>query len=233
MADLSVRSLMRKCIGKSGTLSVRRDVLGVYGDDNPNDRLLKHRLNLIKDRPFVRIAVVSITDRGSGITQQAPSLQRDLDDTNDVYQDSCNVWVYCTGSLTIERNDLIDIDLHDCMPDIHQSSPDEFALFSLGRNLGANIVGYYVRSMNPNRTGCAAHPDGLKGFMIIRAAFRWAFVHELSHVIAFSAGDAGRITGHSNDPNNVMFDTLWTTQPTFTDADCDIIVNDEDFVNCP
>ena len=81
MADLSVRTIMQDCIGKTGTLSVREDVLGVYGNDNPQDRSVQERLELILDQPFVRVALVTVRPVGSA-QGQYNNLQRDLDNAD-------------------------------------------------------------------------------------------------------------------------------------------------------
>lgn len=75
----SVRSIASSCLGKTGTLSIRQDLLGVYANDNPQDRSLRQRLDLIENNSFVSITLVTI--QGAG-----PQLQRDLDNTNTVLQ---------------------------------------------------------------------------------------------------------------------------------------------------
>src|SRR5215210_4381602 len=98
MATVSVRTIIRDCLGKAGPLSVKRDVLGVYGNDNPQTRSLVQQLRLIQTEPFLRLAVVTIRPLGS--TQgQYQNLQRDLDVANEVWQRDCGAWIYCVGSV--------------------------------------------------------------------------------------------------------------------------------------
>ena len=50
----NVRTAVANRLGKSGTLSVKKDVFGVYNNDNPQSRSLLGQLELIQSKPFVR-----------------------------------------------------------------------------------------------------------------------------------------------------------------------------------
>ncbi len=221
MATLSVRSIMANCIGKTPPLSLRRDVMTVYAADNPQSRSLKDRLDLIQNMPFVRVALVTI--QGA-----SPTLQRDLDNTEIVYRNDCNVWAYCTASITVNRPNLQVLDQDDCSSSGHSVSDEEDELFDLGRNLGADIVGYYIISDSGGFFGCAAHPPGRRGFWVGDAHSPWTFPHELGHVV----GD----NPHFDDNTNLMFgggtNNIINLPPDLTTSQCDRINDDPDVESC-
>jgi hypothetical protein len=71
----SVKAVAAGCLDKSAPLSLRRDVMGVYANHNPQTRSLKTQLNLVQNKPLVRVVLVTI----QGAT---PTFQRDLDTAN-------------------------------------------------------------------------------------------------------------------------------------------------------
>ena len=220
MATLSVRTIVADCLGKSGTLVVLEDVFGVYGD-NDGTRSLKDQLDLIRNRPFVRLALVTI--QGA-----SPNLQRDLDNTNIVYQNECNCWVYCVGSTTVNRPHLLTLDQDDCMGSGHSVSDEEDELFDLGRDMAAPIVGYYIDGDTAGYAGCAAHPSGRRGFWVGSAASPWTFPHELGHVV----GD----NPHVWDTDNLMYGggtvNITNPPPDLTNTQCNRINDDPDMETC-
>lgn len=229
MADLSVRSLIQTCIGKTGRLSVREDVLGVYGNDNPTNRSLKDRLFLVRDRPFVRVALVTVRPVGSTLGQNA-NLQRDVDNANIIYQNECNAWVYAQDSIVVNTNLLganVILDQDDCSGSGHSVSDEEDDLFDLGRNLGADVVGYYIAGDVAGFAGCAAHPPNRRGFWVGNGASPWTFAHELTHVI----GD----NSHVGNSNNLMFTptaNITNPPPDLTNGQCNRILDDPDMEDC-
>ncbi|MEL6231754.1 MAG: hypothetical protein AAFR24_17750 [Cyanobacteria bacterium J06627_3] len=220
MATLSVRSLASTCLNKTAPFSLREDILGVYDNDNPQDRSLRERLNLIENRPFVRLALVTI----QGAT---PNLQRDLDNANLVYQNEANVWIYCVGSITVNRPDLLVLDQDDCSGSGHSVSDEEDELFDLGRAMGADIVGYYINSSNGGFAGCAAHPPGRRGYWSGAAASPWTFAHEIGHVV----GDNSHV---ANSDNLMSTPTANITNlpPDLTSSQSGRINNDPDVETC-
>ena len=207
MATKSIKSITQICLGISGTISVKQHVLGVYGDDNPQTRSAKERLNLIETMPFVRLALVTI----QGVT---PLLQTYLDNANLVYQNEANVWIYCVGHTTENVPTLLVLDQDDCLTNGHSVSDDEDDLFDLGRNLGASIVGYFINmSAGTTFVGCAAHPEGRRGFWVGAGAAPWTFAHELTHVV----GDNGHNTANNNQDN-----LMWTPTRTISNLPPDL-----------
>lgn len=220
MAIQNVRSIVERCLGKAGTLSVKQDVLGVYATDNPQTRSLRARLDLIEKRPFVRVAIVTI----QGAT---PGLQLDLDSANTVYLNECNHWVYCQNSITVNQPNLLFLNQNDCIGGLfHNVSDEEDQLFDLGRGLGADIVAYYINADSGGNAGCAAHPDGRRGFWVGVTTSSFAFAHELTHILLGG--------GHESNSNNLMFaNTAFTNPPpNLTDRQCNQIGNDRDIESC-
>jgi hypothetical protein len=121
--------------------------------------------------------------------------QRDLDNANTIYQRECGAWVYCAGFDERDRIELTFLDQDDCAGGGHSVSDDEDELFDLGRDLGANIVCYYIFMSTVAAGGCAAHPPGRRGFWLgsgpnnSPASPLVAFAHELTHIV----GDNGHV----------------------------------------
>lgn len=220
----SIRNVADTCLGKTGRLSVREDILGVYANDNPQNRSVLDRMNLIQSTPFVEVALVTI----QGAT---PQIQRDLDNGNAVYQNECDVWIYPTDAITVNNPGLLVFDQDDCAGSGHSVSDDEDELFDLGRNLGADIVCYYVN--NPSPFGCAAHPPGRRGFWVGPGASPWTWVHELTHVV----GDNPHIDfGSSCDLTNLMTgcgtNNINVALPNLNNSQCGNINDDAAIEEC-
>lgn len=221
MATLSVRAIAAQCLGRTGSLSLKRDVFGVYGNNNQT-RSLQHQLGLIRTRPFVRLAVVTVRPAGSTLGPDQ-NIQRDVDSANEVWQRDCDTWIYVVGSI-VERTNLLGtngvLDQPGCPLGV-QNNPtaEEQALFALGRNLGADIVGYYITgSTNPNLGGCSAFPQGQRGFWVGFNQSTNMFGHELTHVI-------GRNPHPQNDdqvPDNDQDNLMWPTPGAITNLPPDL-----------
>lgn len=220
MATLHVRTIVSDCLGKSGNLSLLRDVFGVYGEST-EVRSLKDQLDLIQNHPFVRLALVTI----QGAT---PNLQQDLDNTTLIYGNECGCWAYCVGSITVDRPHLLMLDQDDCWTNGHSVSDEEDELFDLGRSMGADIVGYYITSDAAGYAGCAAHPPGRRGFWVGSGASEWTFPHELGHVV----GD----NQHVDDLDNLMYGDgtykITNPPPDLTNSQCSDINSDPDMESC-
>ena len=226
----ALRTVAANCLGRSGTLSLKKDVLGVYSNDNPQNRSLLDRLNLIATKPFVRVALVTVV--GDNIVLPTPQPQRDLDNANTIYLREVGAWVYCVGSITVNNLQLTFLDQNDCAGVNHIVSADEAALFSLGRNLGADIVCYYIWSCTVAAGGCAAYPPGLRGFWLGSGPNNSpgspvvAFAHELTHIV----GDNGHVTAPSS---NLM--TKAAGKPitsTLTAVQAARVAGDQDMESC-
>jgi hypothetical protein len=220
MATKSVKTIVANCLNKSTPLSVRRDVLGVYANDNPLTRSVKDRLDLIENKSFVSIGLVTI----QGAT---PNLQRDLDNTNTVLQQECDVWLYPVDSITVDRPNLLILDQNSC-PLGEQSNPtdEEDELFDLGRNMGADLVAYYIQD-GPGGVGCSAYPAGRRGYWVDSGASPWTFPHELVHVMGLNA--------HVSDSDFLMSTptaSITNPPPDLTTSQCNNVVADPAIESC-
>lgn len=229
MADLSVREVTADCLGRQPEAALR-DVFGVYGVNSlaTRERSLRSQLTRIRTQPFVRIACVTIQPPGSAGTQYV-NQQRDVDAADDTFSQRCGVWIYCSGSQVITTGVLgsnATLDQRDCNAggpfdfigiNDHEVSGEERRLFDLGRDLGANVVCYFLPggSTNPGLGGCAAHPDGRRGFWVGFQTSRWMLAHELGHVV-------GNL-GHRGSRSNLMWPTpgqINSTPPQIDELQC-------------
>ena len=217
---VSVKTVAASCLDKSGTLSIREDVLGVYANDNPQSRSLRTRLDLIQNKPFVKVALVTIEGAN-------PTLQRDLDTANEIYQRDCDAWVYPVDSVTVDNPGLLILSQDDCRSSGHSVSSEEDELFDIGRNLGADVVGYYINSSSGGFAGCAAHPPGRRGFWSGASASPRTWAHELTHVV----GD----NSHVSSSDNLMSTptaNITNLPADLSNSQCDDILADPDMESC-
>jgi hypothetical protein len=163
----------------------------------------------------VRVATVTI--QGAH-----PNPQRDLDRGNSVWLTECSSWIDVVGSVTVDRPDLLILDQDDCLGNGHVVSDEEDQLFDLGRDLGADVVCYYIEGDTAGFRGCAAHPPGRRGFWVGDSATEWTFVHELTHVI----GD----NPHVSDSENLLYEggtaSITDLPPDLTSDQCSRIEGD-------
>jgi hypothetical protein len=221
MATLSVKASAGS-LGQTLPLSIRQDVFGVYGTNNVT-RSLQAQLDLIQNRPFIRLALVTVLAAGSTPTPYA-NLQRDLDNANEVWQRECNAWIYCVGSIVdtsgVLGNDSV-LDQPGCPLGV-QASPttEENQLFNLGRNLGADVVGYFIGgSTDPGLIGCSAYPAGQRGFWVAFSANEWTLAHELTHVVGLNAHPQNDPDIPDNDQDNLM----WPAPGAITNLPPDLV----------
>ncbi len=187
------------CFGKNGDISVKRDILGVVADDHPQDRSAKELLSAAYSFPYVRMTIVTI--KGA-----APTIQKDLDTANEIFRREGEFFLYPVASIEEDRPHLLALHQNSCPLGVQQEpTEEELELFNLGRDKGADVVGYYIQN-GPGGVGCSAYPEGLKGFWVDDNASEWTFAHELGHVL-------GR-NYHVGDKDNLMFvPTPFITNP--------------------
>jgi hypothetical protein len=236
----SLRSVADNCLNKTGTLSVREDILGVYAPDNPQSRSVFAQLGRIQNRPFVRVALITV--RPSGSTAGVwPNLQRDIDNANTVYKNECDAWVYPVGSRVVISNILGSngiLDQDDCALTGHDVSDEEDQLFDLGRDMGADVVGYFITGDVAGFAGCAAHPPGRRGFWVGAGESPWTFAHELTHVIGGNRHPWDDPEVPDNDQDNLMWTPtggsmgITNLPPDLRSVQCDRIHDDDDVESC-
>jgi hypothetical protein len=239
MSTLSVKTIVSNCLGKTGPLSIKRDVLGVFGGDNAQTRSLEERLRLIQTTPFVRLAVVTIRPAGSD-QGQYENLQFNLDNANEIWQRSCGAWIYCVGSAvdaTGILGNLVVLNQNACPLGV-QANPtaEENALFALGRDLGADVVGYFIAgSTDPTLSGCAAFPQGRRGFWVGFNMTGDTFAHELTHVIGGNPHPEFDPDVPDNDQDNLMWPNLGqitNLPPDLRPVQCSRVRGDESVETC-
>ncbi len=230
MPPVSVREVATTCLDRQGTLSLKRHLFGVYGNNNQT-RSLAAQLQRIRTQPFLRLAIVTVRPVGS-MQGQYQNLQRDLDLANEVWQRECGAWIYCVDSVVILTDILGNngvLNQNTCPLGVQQNpTAEENDLFDLGRDLGADVVGYYITgSTNPNFGGCSAYPAGRRGFW---AGFNQSLnmaAHELTHVIGLNP--------HSNDQDNLMWRApfaITNQPPDLTDDQCGRVRDDGSIESC-
>src|SRR5690606_26985037 len=97
-----------------------------------------------------------------------------------------------TENLTIPL--LNDIDVGGCT--MGTVLLEQTILFAQRNIVGrTDVVVYYVRSTVPVHDGCAAHPSGRPGCVVVRSASRCTLGHEFGHVLGIH---------HANDNNRLM-----------------------------
>ncbi len=99
---------------------------------------------------------------------------------------------------------LNDVDVGQCLLGI--TTAEQNLLFANRNNAGANdVCVYVVRSTNPPLGGCAAHPPGRPGCVVVSGQTRWVTAHEVGHVLGLR---------HVNDTNRLMNPGQgWTNTP--------------------
>jgi outer membrane protein OmpA-like peptidoglycan-associated protein len=79
-------------------------------------------------------------------------------------------------------SDLIDLDI--LCDKIGEVSAEQSRLFANRNSVQSNdIVVYFVRQTTPPVAGCAAHPIGLPGCVVVQSASQWVMSHEVGHVL--------------------------------------------------
>jgi hypothetical protein len=77
---------------------------------------------------------------------------------------------------------LNDLDVGTCT--LGNTTAEQNQLFANRNNAGANdVVVYFVRSTVPPFNGCAAHPAGQPGAVVVQGATQWTLAHEVGHVL--------------------------------------------------
>ena len=77
---------------------------------------------------------------------------------------------------------LNDVDVGTCT--LGNTTAEQNQLFGNRNSAGANdVVVYFVRSTVPPFNGCAAHPAGQPGAVVVQGATQWTLAHEVGHVL--------------------------------------------------
>lgn len=85
-----------------------------------------------------------------------------------------------TENLTLPA--LNDLDVGACT--LGSTTAEQNTLFANRNSAGGNdVVVYFVRSTVPPYNGCAAHPAGRPGAVVVQGATQWTLGHEVGHVL--------------------------------------------------
>ena len=171
------------------------------------------------------LPIVIVTINGA-----SPSILRDIDAANEIYSRETGIFIMLESSIVVNRPNLLVLTQTDCASSGHIVSNEEDDLFDLGRNSGADIVGYYIQSDVSGYLGCAAHPPNRRGFWVADTAISYDFVlaHELTHVVGDNA--------HVSDTDNLMypFANIVTNLPADLNESQKVsILNDSALLNIP
>ena len=153
-----------------------------------------------------------------------PSIDRDLSAVNEIWGREIEIWVELVARLVVNAPGLNTLSQEDCLRVGHVVSDEEDQLFSLGRNLGADVVGYYIArsSFGDGVLGCAAHPANRRGFWVAAStSFDFVFAHEATHVVGLNP--------HVPDTDNLMFpfaNEITNLPPDLQDDQRDRILRD-------
>lgn len=84
--------------------------------------------------------------------------------------------------------DLIDVQVGACVAGFVTSQQE--ALYNNRNNVvDSDIVVYFVRSTIPPYSGCAAHPIGRPGAVVVQGSSQWTLAHEVGHVLGLGHVD--------------------------------------------
>jgi hypothetical protein len=98
---------------------------------------------------------------------------------------TCSVDVQWASEEMLNLPALNIVDVNGCFAG--QTTNEQNQLFNNRNFVGPNeMVVYFVQATNPPFNGCAAHPAGRPGAVVVRTATQWTFAHELGHVLGLN-----------------------------------------------
>ncbi|MDQ3980635.1 MAG: hypothetical protein M3314_13950 [Actinomycetota bacterium] len=133
-----------------------------------------YRLPIVTSR--VRVHIKILTNPNIPI----PTLFQNM---REVYT-TCGIDVVWASEEVLNLPALNIVDVGQCAG---QTTAEQNQLFTNRNNAAANdIVIYFVEGTNPPLNGCASHPAGSPGAVVVRTASNWTFAHEQGHVLGLS-----------------------------------------------
>ncbi len=98
---------------------------------------------------------------------------------------TCGIDVKWASEETLNLPALSIVDVGSCM--MGSTTSEQNQLFN-NRNFAASndIVIYFVQATNPPYNGCAAHPAGKPGAVVVKTVTQWTFAHEQGHVLGLA-----------------------------------------------
>jgi hypothetical protein len=139
-----------------------------------NLRLINMQASWVGLKPTVRLHAKVLT---------APNISIDtmVSRMREVYE-SVGIEVALASTENLNLPTLNDCDVGACVSG--QVTAEQSQLFANRNNAGTNdLVVYFVRSTVPPFNGCAAHPAGQPGAVVVQGATQWTLAHEVGHVL--------------------------------------------------
>jgi hypothetical protein len=116
-----------------------------------------------------------------------------LNEMRKVYE-GAKIRVDVVSTENLNLPELADVDVGECT--MGSATEEQTQLFSHRNNVQEYECSvYFVRSTLPPYNGCAAHPDGRPGCVVVRGASKWTLGHEVGHVLGLF---------HVNNSDNLM-----------------------------
>ena len=126
-----------------------------------------------------------------------------LEQMRQVYN-AVGIGVDLVSTETLNLPTLNDVDVGTCAS---STTSEQTQLFNNRNNVNGNDLAiYFVRSTVPPLNGCAAHPSGRPGAVVVSTASKWTLGHEIGHVLGLP---------HCDSATTPSFDRLMTGQGTF------------------
>lgn len=126
-----------------------------------------------------------------------------LEQMRQVYN-TVGIGVDLASTETLNLPALTDLDVGGCNG---TPTSEQTQLFQNRNNVAGNdVVIYFVRSTVPPTNGCASHPSGRPGAVVVQTASRWTLAHEVGHVLGLN---------HADSASAPLLDRLMTGQGTF------------------
>ena len=157
-----------------------------------NLRLIDMQVTPIGTVPTVRMHL-------KVLTQPTVPLNTMVARMREIYE-SVGIRVEVASTENLNLPALNDCDAGQCVSG--STTAEQNQLFSNRNNVGTNeVVAYFVRSTVPPYNGCAAHPSGRPGAIVVQGATQWTLAHEIGHVLGLP---------HCDSPGARLFDRLMT-----------------------
>ncbi len=130
------------------------------------------------------IVVSRVRVHAKVLTAPNVSLETVFQNMREVYA-NVNIDVEWASTENLNLPALNTVDVGSCV--MGSTTAEQDQLFANRNSAASNdIVVYFVQATNPPYNGCAAHPAGRPGAVVVQAATQWTFAHENGHVLGLA-----------------------------------------------